>query len=145
MATRAGLLAFIRSSMGISSVYLPDNSTDIDNAFALSQEQVALEIQPVSQLLFDQATYSLGGHILVKYASDQTGQTFFSNLRTQYNINGFVAGVVNSASDQGTGEGLTVPKFFDEFQMSDLDNVKTPWGRDYLAIAQKMMYNWGIS
>lgn len=145
MADRATFLTFIRNSMGISSVNLPDNSTDIDNAFNLSISLVNDLIQQVSTSLYDSAVYNLGGHYLIEFAADQPGLTYFSDARTSFDINGFLPGVIQSSGDQGTSEAMLVPDFFKEFQMSDLDVMKTPWGRFYLGIAQKLMYNWGIS
>jgi hypothetical protein len=62
---------------------------------------------------------------------------FFANLRQQFNLLGFVAGVVQTTTDQGTSSGLVVPDFFKNLTFSDLDLLKTPWGRNYLAYAQK--------
>ncbi|HET8685028.1 MAG TPA: hypothetical protein VFM18_00015 [Methanosarcina sp.] len=145
MADRTGFLAFIRSSMGITTAQLPDASTDIDNALNLSLAFVNDIIQQASTTLYDTAVYNLGGHYLIEFASDQPGLTYFADARTSFDINGFVAGVIQSAGDQGTSEAMLVPDFFKEFQMSDLDVMRTPWGRFYLAIAQKMAYTWGLS
>lgn len=145
MSTRAGFLAFIRYQMGISSVNLPDASTDIDTAYSLSLELTSDLIQQGSTVLYDQAVYNLAGHYLIEFASDQVGSTYFKDARTSFDINGFLPGVIQSSGDQGTSEAMLVPDFFKEFQMSDLDVMRTPWGRFYLGIAQKLAYSWGIS
>jgi hypothetical protein len=62
---------------------------------------------------------------------------FFAQLRQQFNLLGFVAGVVQSTGDQGTNTALVVPDFFKNLTFADLDLMKTPWGRNYLAYAQK--------
>ncbi len=145
MADRPTFLLFIRNQMGITTAQLPDASTDIDNALNLSLAFVNDVIQQANSSLYDTAVYNLGGHYLIEFASDQPGLTYFADARTSFDINGFVPGVIQSAGDQGTSEAMLVPDFFKEFQMSDLDVMRTPWGRFYLAIAQKMAYNWGIS
>lgn len=62
---------------------------------------------------------------------------FFSGLRTQWNVLGLVPGVVQSTGDQGTNTSLVVPEFFKTMTLEQLDLIKTPWGRAYLAYAQK--------
>lgn len=62
---------------------------------------------------------------------------FFSQLRQQFNLLGFVAGVVQTSTDQGTSTTLAVPDFFKNLTLDDLDFIKTPWGRAYKAYEQK--------
>ena len=40
---------------------------------------------------------------------------------------------------------MTVPKAFDELTIGNLQNLKTPWGRVYLGIAQSYGTLWGLS
>jgi hypothetical protein len=143
--TRAGYLAFIRQTMGINTTVLPDNSPDIDTSLALAQEIVNPVIDCVSPRIFDWATYNLAGDYLINIAQDQSGQTFFADLRKEWNINGFVGGVVQNTYDETTGESMAMPEFIKDLTFSDLQNLKTPYGRQYLAIAQKWGTNWGLS
>jgi len=145
MANRAGFLAFIRNSMGITVAQLPDLSTDIDAAFNLSVALVYAPIEQASPLIYDSAVYNLGGANLIEFASDQTGQTFFADQRKNFNINGFVPGVIQSASDESTSSSMLIPDFMKNLTMADLQYIKTPWGRTYLSYAQRIGPVWGMS
>lgn len=145
MPTRAGFLLFIRGSMGINSTVLPDNSTDIDGAFALATETVYQPMAQASALLYDLSVYNLGGALLIEFASDQTGQTFFADARTKFNINGFAPGVIAATSDETSSETLLNPEFMKNLMMADLQYIKTPWGRAYMGYAQRIGTCWGIS
>lgn len=142
MASRAAFLVFIRAQ-GIDAVALPDASTDIDAALALSLEIVNDDIQTLSTLLYDQAIYNLGVSNLIEFASDQPGSTFFADARIKYKVAGFVGGVVSSTSDEGTSTTLATPDWLQRASIAELQYLKNPWGRQYVQIAQRMGTNWG--
>ena len=144
MADRTGFLAFIRAT-GVSTAQLPDASPDIDSALALSVAIVYIRIQEVSQSIYDSAVYNLAFSNLIEFASDQPAQTFFADQRSKFNILGFVPGVISSTSDEGTSESLLNPDFMRGLSMADLQYLKTPWGRQYLSIAQRVGPIWGMS
>jgi hypothetical protein len=144
MATKAGFLAFLRAA-GFTTVVLPDASTDIDTALALSLEIVYLGILDASPLYYDQAVYNLATSNLIELAQDQTGQTFFSALRTKFNILNFVPGLISSTADENTSESLLNPEFMKKLTIADLQYLKTPYGRAYLAIAQRIGSVWGMT
>lgn len=143
--TRDGYLDFIRNIMGISTTYLPDDSDYIDLSLAIAQEIVNEWINTVSSLIFDQATYNLAGDTLINIAQDQPGETFFYDLREKWGINSFVPGVIESSHDETTGQSMLVPEFMKELTLGQLQNLKTPYGRQYLAYAQTIGTNWGLS
>ena len=60
-------------------------------------------------------------------------------------INSFVAGVIESSADESTSQSMKVPDQFEGLTIADLQNLKTPWGRTYLGIAQSIRTDWGIS
>lgn len=156
MPTLAGFLAFIREVMGIDPLYLPDNSPVIGYAF-----QVALGVVnpalcsaclpsfaggPPSTNIFTLAVYNLGGHNVIAFAPDQAGRDFFETTREKLGINKFSPGVVSSTSDQATATSLLNPEFMRNLTIDNLDNLRTPWGRQYLAFAQKYGPSvWGCS
>lgn len=144
MVDRAGFLVFIRAA-GITTAQLPDASPDIDAALALSLAIVYEGIQIASTLMYENAVYNLGLSNLIEFATDQTGQTFFKDQRGIYNIDGFVPGVISSSSDEGTSQSLLNPEFLKNLMLSDLQYLKTPWGRQYLSIAQRIGTVWGVS
>ena len=206
--------------MGIASNYLPDNSSFIQHAFDHAMDTVNDDIdqagsQTTSWSPYELAVYNLGGHLLVKFASDQTyplsalswssgtvtattvsphailpgdsvslfavsplayggpstlkyvvvqavpdtshfqyalqpnpgaatlltgasaSEMLFTNLRKQFKMNSFVPGVVGNTSDVSTSVGLVNPDFMRGFTLENLDLLKTPYGQNYLAIAQK--------
>jgi hypothetical protein len=63
--------------------------------------------------------------------------SFFATARSLFKLLQLVAGPVQSTGDQGTNTTLVVPDFFKTLTLEDLDLIKTPWGRRYLAYAQK--------
>lgn len=144
--TLAGFLTFIRNTMSINTTYLPDNSQVIVDAFAWSTEIVNAAIQQASAIMYTNAVYNLGGDYIINWAPDQTGQTYFAKLRDNFNIMKYISGVVQSSSDEGTSSSLVVPKAAETFSQSDLQNLKTPYGRMYLMIAQKYGPTiWGLN
>ena len=143
--TLAGFTSFIAGNMGISATVLPPTSEWIGWAFTYAQNIVNPSIALASSLLYALAIYNLAGDFLVNYAPDGTGQNFFTNLRQQYKLNSFVPGVVQSTSDNGTSTSLQVSEALAGLTLADLQLTKTPWGRAYLAIAQKYGDLWGIT
>jgi hypothetical protein len=144
MVTRGGYLTFLRAQ-GITATYLPDNSPDVDSSLALAVEIVYTGINDVSPMLYDNAVYNLATSNLIEFATDQTGQTFFADLRTKYKINSFVAGLVSASGDESTSQTLTVPDWMKNISLADLQYLKTPWGRQYMSIAQRTGTLWGKS
>jgi hypothetical protein len=128
---------FVRGQMGITSIYLPDGSPFFDWAYAVASAIVNLDMQMTPAPIYTLAVYNLAGSNLINYAQDQSGQTYFASLRSQFNIGAFVPGVVSSAGDVSTSAGLVVPDWAQNLQISDLQLLKDPYGRQYLALAQK--------
>lgn len=131
--------------MGITTIVLPDNSIWITYAFNVAMEIVLDQMACVSATIYTLSVYNLAADNLINYAQDQSGQTYFADLRQKWDINGFVPGVIESSADVSTSESLLVPDFMKNFMMSDLQNIKTPYGRQYLAFAQRAGNIWGIS
>lgn len=74
-----------------------------------------------------------------------SAQTYFADLRKQFDMNGFTPGVIASTSDESTSESLLNPDFMKQLTMADLQYIKNPWGRAYMAYAQRIGTVWGIS
>lgn len=153
--TQAGFLAFIRQVMGINSTILPDNSWAIPYAYDIAFAIVYRPMACASPLIYQQAVYNLGGSNLLNFAPDLSGAAvvdgsdpplpYFAYLRQKFQINSFVSGVIQSASDEGTSESMVVPKPAEEFTLADLQYLKDPYGRQYLAFAQRSGTLWGLS
>lgn len=95
-----------------------------------------LSIPGVASIEYTLAVYNCAGHILLRITPDMAGQTYFATARTNFQLLSLVPGVITSSSDQGTSESFRVPEQFANLTVGDLDMLKTPWGREYLAYAQ---------
>lgn len=147
--TLAGFQSFITTVMGITSEQLPSDSPWIQGALNFALQEVNIELAWASgcgwpsgsnqtnvPLIYNAAVYNLAGSLLLQYAPDQEGQSFFATARKTWNILGFVPGVVLSGADVTTSESLVVPEFFKNLTLGDLQRLKDPFGRQYLAFAQ---------
>ena len=161
--TLAGFLAFVRNVMAITTAQLPDSSIYLNwalaNAIAIVNPQLSVVpglpqtdaagialFSDTPPSIYTEAVYNLAADNLVNYAQDQNGETFFGDLRKSFNINGFVSGVISSSNDQSTGQSLVVQEAAKAFTLKDLQNLKTPWGRTYLGIAQSYgPSTWGLT
>lgn len=152
--TLAGFLAFISGVMGISTAQLPSNAPIIPFVYNLAVNTVNPALALMSNAdttqptLYATAIYNLAGDLLIQLAPDQTGpppSTYFAGLRTNFGCNSFVGGVINSTSDNSTSEGMELPEFVKGLTIGQLQNLKTPYGRAYLAIAQGYGTLWGLS
>ena len=141
----AGYLAWLRSPVDISTVILPDDAPIINQSYYMAVGMVHPGICRVSPWQYQHAVYNLATDILINLAPDQPGYEVFKETREKYKIHGFVPGVIGSSSNAGTAESLLNPEVFKGLLMSDLQNLKTPYGRAYLAIADNVGSNWGIS
>lgn len=117
-----------------------------DVAVALVNRALQVVPSPLrSPSIYALCVYNLAGDNLVNYAQDRPNQTYFADLRKSFNILGFVGGVVQSTGDEATNESMVVPDAFKLFTMANLQQLKTPWGRQYLSFAQSYGYLVGMS
>ena len=144
--TLAGYQSFIQNVMGISTTVLPTSNPAIPFSFDVALAIVNRTLSCVS-LMYTIAVYNLAGDWLINVAQDQPDAPnvpgskppapFFANMRQVLKIDSFIAGVVQSSGDEGTNQSLLVQDAAKDFTLDDLQRLKTPWGRQYLAIAQK--------
>jgi hypothetical protein len=103
-------------------------------------------IAVASLSLYNFAVYNLAADRLFNYAPDIRGQTFFKDQRIKLNLATSRFGVVSGSGDQGSYTNLLNPEAMKRFTLRDLQMLKTPWGREYMGIAQ--MYGptvWGLT
>jgi hypothetical protein len=161
--TLAGFQAFITGVMNIKPTDLPPTSPTIQMAFAVALAIVnpALRCSPIpsadaagvplsaggaTSTMYDLAVYNLAGSNLLNFAQDQPGRRYFARLRKKLNITGFVSGVVQSSGDEGTNVSLVVQDAAKAFTLANLQQLKDPYGRQYLAIAQSYgPATWGMA
>lgn len=142
--SQAGFTEWVRDFMGVSTGDLPDDSPFLTYAYDIAVATVlpALAALPPIYVL---AIYNLGGDTLVNITPNQPGSTFWTDLRASFGIFAFQPGVVSSSGDQGTSSSYLNPEFMKELTLADLQNLKTPYGRQYLAWAQQFGPLWGLT
>lgn len=154
MATLAGFQSFITTFAQIPVSALPLSSPYVTYAYDASIEIVNLLIQTVAPKEYDWAVYNLGTDILIQWTPDAPDAPVFMNdlpyfafMRSTngYNTNAWTAGVVQASSDETSSTTLAVTEQMKDLTIGDLERLKTPFGRAYLAIAQKFGTLWGIS
>lgn len=155
--SQAGFVAFLRGVVAISVGVLPDDSPVIPLAYKFAVDVVNLQLAATSCDFYGLAVYNLGTDFVINYAPDVTdappyvnpankdGLPYFAFFRQLYKVYDFTPGVVQSTSDEGTSVGLLVQKAAENFTLDDLQRLKTPFGRRYLQIAQKVGTLWGLT
>jgi hypothetical protein len=156
--TLAGFLAFLANVVQIPSAALPTDSPVPGYAFnfALTTVNPALQIAcgptPNAWSAYTVAVYNLAADILINWAQDPQDEPAYKNelqyfawLRDSYGINQFVAGVIQSSSDEGTSQSMVVPDQFKGLTIGQLTNLRTPYGRQFLSISQSFGTLWGLS
>ena len=143
--TQAGFLAWVRSVMGVTTAQLPDTSPAIYYAFTVAMALVNPQILLASPIMYELAVYNLGGDNLINWAQDTPPSTFFVDQRKAYNTFNFIGGTISSSSDEGTSDSIATVDALTKLTVGQLQNLKTPWGRQYISIAMSVGTNWGIS
>jgi len=144
--TLPGFLAFIRGRMGITTAQLPDNSPVIPMAYQVALEIVNQTFQ-IIPCIYTLMVYNLAGSNVINFAPDvdnapiyknlnDVGLPFFAYSRAYWNLNDYLPGVVESSSDQGTSQSLVVQEAAKNFTLANLQQLKDPYGRQYLMFAQ---------
>lgn len=155
--TLAGFTDFLYNFVGIPPSVLPNDSPYIGMAFNVACNLTNKDIACVDSLLYSIAVYNLGADNIFNYAQDvpdappyktlKNGESlpYFAYYRAFWNLLGFVSGVIDSASDESTSSHLVVQEAAQTFTLSNLQSLKTPYGRRYLSIAQDSGTLWGLT
>lgn len=141
-------LTFLSTSVQIPSPALPVNSPW--PGYALNQAiALALNLPNSPSVVgYSLACYNGGTHILLSIAPDTPPQTYFADQRGPDGFGLIMpsTGLVQTAGDQGTSGGVAVPTWVTGLTIADLDMMKTPWGRSFLAWNQSYGPTiWGLS
>jgi hypothetical protein len=157
--TLAGFKTFI-SKQGLPMDALPMSADVIPMAFNVAMTLVNQWLinvpSPDKSLpsLYALAVYNLAMDRVANYAQDTDSSPmypgsnlpYWEGLRKGLNINGFVGGVISSASDNGTSQSMTTPEVMQNLTFDDLQTLKTRWGRTYMSLAQTFgQSDWGMS
>jgi hypothetical protein len=108
----------------------------LSESLAVALAEVNELINLASPLLYTKAVYNLAADRLINFGVDVPGQTLLADARKKFDLVALNVGIVNSASDQGTSGSYVIPQQMQTFTMSDLQLMKTPFGRAYISIAQ---------
>lgn len=141
MPELAGFILFVRNTMGVSADALPDDDPSIGNAYALSIAWVNNDIACISAILYTQAVYNLAASFLLNFGPESV----FGQKREDLGLINFTAGVISASSDESTSQTRAVSDALKNLSLADLQQLKDPWGRWYLAIAQQYGDLWGLS
>ena len=143
--TLAGFQWFVTNIMGISATYLPTTSPVIPWVFSIALNIVNPDLQVVGMSaqnglpatnMYNVAVYNLAASLLLNTAQDQPGYEYFADQRAKFGTAKFTAGVVASSSDVTTSESLDVAQWAKGLTVGQLEQLKDPYGRMYLTIAQ---------
>ena len=141
MPDLAGFILFVRNTMGVSADVLPDDDPSISNAYALSIAWVNHDIACISAILYTQAVYNLAASFLLNFGPESV----FGQKREELGLINFTAGVISASADESTSQTRAVSDALKNLSLADLQQLKDPWGRWYLAIAQQYGDLWGLS
>jgi hypothetical protein len=139
------LYTFLQTIVQVPSSALPTNSPYLSWALSYAEEKTLLVLYAVGQDYYCFAVYLLATSFLINWCPDQPGQQFFTNLRSQWNLTGFVGGTVQSSADQATSESLLSPEFLKGLTLDQLQALKDPYGRQFLSMQQGLGNIWGLS
>lgn len=143
MPTLAGYIDYLRNIVGISTTYVPNNNPTIEMSYGIAIEIVNIQLADISSNIYTLCVYNLATDNLINFAQDQPGQCYFVDLRASFKINSFVPGVITESHDESTGQSLLNPEFMKNLTMSNLQMLKTPYGRNYMGLAQSYGTLWG--
>ena len=149
---------FVANYMGVPSTAMnPATSPYVPWAYNYALQIVNQALQCVPGVtgawsVYALAVYNLAADTLVNIAQDASGAPIYQNnlpywqwLRGQYGVLSFTPGVVSSSSDEGTSTSYTVPRTFENYTIANLNQLKTPYGRQYLGLASSWGTVWGLS
>jgi hypothetical protein len=140
---------FVYDVAGVSPAYLPSSSPFLQYALNRALNIVLNIPSGLSGLEYTLAVYNCAFHIQLKITPDQVvngvAYTYFLAKRQEFQLLQPVVGLVASSSDEGTSVTNAVPDALAQLTVTDLDFMKTHWGRDYLSFAQDFGGIWGLS
>jgi hypothetical protein len=159
--TLAGFISFVQTFLAPPAPFDPTTDGTMDFAFQVSCQIVYQGLQLVTSpigpvnpdwQLYSLAVYNLGTDTLINYVQDGPNAPVYKDdmpywqwLRSKYGINDFQPGLVTSSADQGTSVGFQVLPQIASMTMANLQQLKTPFGRRYLAFAGQWGPLWGLT
>ena len=140
-----GFIAWAQAVMGIPTTAMSPTDPGWNYAYVVALDIVPRDFAATVPDIYTLTVYNWAGSQLLQFQQDYLGQTYFAQLRTQFGINNFVAGVVNAAGDVSTHEALSVGHGLRDLSLLDLQRIKDPYGRVALSYMQQLGTLWGLS
>lgn len=139
---------FIQNEMRVPAEALaanPVTQADVITAWAVACATVNTLINVHSPIYYNLAMYNFAADYLFQNCVDQECSTYWLDERKKWRTSAFTAGVVAGTADLTTSATIEVPDNLKDLSLFDLQQLKTPYGRAYMAIAQKFGDLWGAS
>jgi hypothetical protein len=142
MTTRAGFVAFIRKArivldngtiVTVDSTALPDNSSDIDEAYNYALSIVATEIETMNALDYARAVYNLAMHDLIVNST----AAVFDAVKASYRLTLLKTGFVQSTGDEGTSTSYAMAGYLTQQNAAFMELNKTSFGMQYIAVISR--------
>lgn len=140
-----GFIEWAQAVMGIPTTAMSPTDPGWNYAYVVALDIVPTDYASVVPDIYTLTVYNWAGSQLLQFQQDYQGQTYFTQLRSQFGINNFVAGVVNAAGDVSTHESLSVGHGLRDLSILDLQRIKDPYGRQALAYMQQIGTLWGLT
>lgn len=146
----ADLYTFMTTVAGIPTAVLPANSPYIPWALSYAEEKTLLVLYAIGQDYYCFAVYCLATSFLLNWCPDNPvltppNNTYFATLRSKWNLTGFVGGTIQSSADESTSESLLAPEFLKSLTPMQLQALRDPYGRQWLAMQADNGAIWGMS
>jgi len=122
-------------NQGIVASYTTSSSDYFQWAFDWAQND-AMTCPQMPAQLYVLAVYNLGADRFIRIAQDDGQGTFYQMQRQQFGVLQFKPGVIMAGGDESTSQTLVVPDWYRAIPLGAQEQLKTPWGREYLAYAQ---------
>lgn len=143
----ADFRTFLATTVQIPAVALPAGSPWPGYAFDQAMAWILTPPNPPG-ILYALAAYNGATHILIEITPDQTGSKYFANAcgAAGYGLITPPIGMIATAGDESTSQSVEVPEFAKGLQFQDLQMMKTPYGRRFLAWQQSYGPTvWGVT
>ena len=123
-------------AQGVPSADLVSPYTYASWALGYAQNVALTAPCDLPAIVYVMAVYNLAFHQMLKTSPDQSGQTFFADIRKTYSLLSFVTGPIASTNDVSTGNAMVIPEWMKSMTIQANDLIRTVWGLSYLDYAQ---------
>lgn len=136
--------SFLYDVVDIPPANLPPSSEIIPTSLQIAVDTVNEQLL-ITGVMYVLAVYNLAADRLLNYAIDIPNQTYFKQLRKTLRLNDPTFGVPAAGSDAGTAVSIFNPEVMKNLTLMDLQTLRTPYGREYMGIAQSVGSIWGLN